>query len=292
MEKIADSELILNPDNSIYHLKLHPHQIANDIIVVGDPQRVNKISSKFDSIEFKIENREFITHTGFLNGKRISVLGTGIGTDNIDIVLNELDALVNIDLSTRCIKEEKTALNIIRIGTCGALQEDIDVDSFIVSEYALGLDGLLNFYEHETTDEEHLLLEEFYSQTNYSKTLAQPYFVKSSEKLHQLFSEHCHSGITATAPGFYGPQGRKLRIDLKEPAINQKLQDFNYQQLRINNFEMETSSIYGLSKILGHHACTVCVVVANRFSKTISKDYHQSIDQLINLVLLKLTEQG
>lgn len=292
MEKIADSELILNPDHSIYHLKLLPHQIANDIIVVGDPQRVNTISSKFDSIEFKVENREFITHTGFFNGKRISVLGTGIGTDNIDIVLNELDALVNIDLVNRCEKKEKTSLNIVRIGTCGALQEHINVDDFIVSEYALGLDGLLNFYHHGTTSDEQTLLDEFYAQTAYPKLLAQPYFVKASTKLHALFTTHCHSGITATAPGFYGPQGRKLRIELKEPSINEKLQQFKHQQLRINNFEMETSAIYGLSKVLGHHACTVCVVVANRYSKKMSTNYHQSIDQLIDLVLLKLTAKG
>lgn len=289
MEKIADSELILNPDNSIYHLKLQPHQIAKDIIVVGDPKRVSLISSKFDSIEYKIENREFITHTGTLNGKAISVLGTGIGTDNIDIVLNELDALVNIDLNERTEKKDKTSLNIVRIGTCGALQADINVDDFVVSEFALGLDGLLNFYEHKTDIEEEELLKEFYRQTNYSTTLAQPYFVKSSKNLHQLFANHCHSGITATAPGFYGPQGRRLRINLKEPEINEKLQAFNTNGLRVNNFEMETSAIYGLSKILGHNACTVCVVVANRFSKTISKDYHQSINKLIDLVLHKLT---
>lgn len=289
MEKIADSELILNPDNSIYHLKLQPHQIAKDIIVVGDPKRVSLISSKFDSIEYKIENREFITHTGTLNGKAISVLGTGIGTDNIDIVLNELDALVNIDLNERTEKTDKTSLNIVRIGTCGALQADINVDDFVVSEFALGLDGLLNFYEHKTNNEEEELLKEFYRQTNYSTTLAQPYFVKSSKNLHQLFADDCHSGITATAPGFYGPQGRRLRINLKEPEINEKLQAFNSNGLRVNNFEMETSAIYGLSKILGHNACTVCAVVANRFSKTISKDYHQSINKLIDLVLHKLT---
>jgi uridine phosphorylase len=290
MEKIAESELVLNPDNSIYHLKLHPHQIANDIIVVGDPQRVKSISDKFDSIEHKVENREFITHTGTFNKKKITVLGTGIGTDNIDIVINELDALVNIDLETRTIKKDKTVLNIVRIGTCGALQESINVNEFVVSEYALGMDGLLNFYDYTFTKEENHLLEEFYSQTNYSKTLAQPYFIKASEKLHNLFKNDCHSGITATASGFYGPQGRKLRIDLKEPSINEKLQAFKVDSLRVNNFEMETSAIYGLSAALGHNACTVCVAIANRFTKKFSKDYHTPLNNLIDLVLLKLTE--
>lgn len=290
MEKIAESELVLNPDKSIYHLKLHPHQIANDIIVVGDPKRVKLISDKFETIDYQIENREFVTHTGKYNGKKITVLGTGIGTDNIDIVLNELDALVNIDLENRVIKEAKTSLNIIRIGTCGALQEDIAVNDFIVSEYALGMDGLLNYYEYKPSDKEEQLLLEFYSQTNYSKTLAQPYFVKSSDKLHDLFKNNCHSGITATASGFYGPQGRKLRIDLKEPLINEKLHGFKLGHLRINNFEMETSAIYGLSKILGHNSCTVCVAIANRFTKKFSKDYHSPLNNLIDLVLTKLTE--
>lgn len=290
MQKIAESELVLNPDNSVYHLKLHPYQIANDIIVVGDPKRVKLISDKFDSIEHIIENREFITHTGTLNNKKITVLGTGIGTDNIDIVLNELDALVNIDLENRIIKKNKTSLNIVRIGTCGALQENIEVNDFIISEYALGMDGLLNFYKHEFTKSEEQLLNEFYIQTNYSRILAQPYFVKSSEKLHTLFKDYCHSGITATASGFYGPQGRKLRIDLSEPTINEKLQAFNLNNLQVNNFEMETSAIYGLSAILGHNACTVCVAIANRFTKKFSKDYHTPLNKLIDLVLLKLTE--
>lgn len=290
MEKIAESELVLNPDNSIYHLKLQPHQIANDIIVVGDPQRVKLISDKFDFIEFRIENREFITHTGEYNGKKITVLGTGIGTDNIDIVINELDALVNIDLENRTIKVKKTSFNIIRIGTCGALQEDIAVNDFIVSEYALGMDGLLNFYDYTFTKDENHLLDEFYRQTNYSKTLAQPYFIKASEKLHDLFKNNCHSGITATASGFYGPQGRKLRLNLKESAINEKLQAFNVNNLRVNNFEMETSALYGLSAALGHNACTVCVAIANRFTKEFSKDYHTPLNNLIDFVLVKLTE--
>lgn len=290
MKRIADSELILNNDKSIYHLKLQPHHVANDIIVVGDPNRVKAISAKFSKIEHIIENREFVTHTGYFNNKRISVIGTGIGTDNVDIVLNELDALVNIDFNEKVVKNKLTSLNIVRIGTCGALQEHINVNDFIVSEYALGLDGLMNFYEMVYTTEEEAILKEFYSQTNYSKQLTQPYIVKGDRRLYQLFATDCHSGITATACGFFGPQGRELRLKLKEPLLNDKLHQFNFNDLKINNFEMETSAIYGLSRLLGHHATTVCVVVANRYNKSFTKDYHPAMDKLIDLVLLKLTQ--
>ncbi len=290
MKRIADSELILNSDKSIYHLKLQPHQIANDIIVVGDPNRVKAISSKFSKIEHVIENREFVTHTGNFNNKRISVIGTGIGTDNIDIVLNELDALVNIDLNEKIVKNKLTSLNIVRIGTCGALQEHINVNDFVVSEYALGLDGLMNFYEMVYTPEEEAILNEFYTQTNYSKQLNQPYIVKGDSQLHQLFAKDCHSGITATACGFFGPQGRELRLKLKEPLLNDKLHEFNFNGLKINNFEMETSAIYGLARLMGHRATTVCVVVANRYNKSFTKDYRPAMDKLIDLVLQKLTQ--
>ncbi|HRN41528.1 MAG TPA: nucleoside phosphorylase [Vicingus sp.] len=291
MNKIAESELILNSDNSIYHLNLQPHQIATDVIVVGDPNRVKAISSKFEKIEHKVENREFITHTGFYNEKRLSVIGTGIGTDNIDIVLNELDALVNIDFKTRTIKPNLTSLNIVRIGTCGALQAHINSNDFVVSEYALGLDGLLNHYRIQYSKEEQELTNEFNKQTNYSKTVSPAYIIKGSEKLHELFATDCHSGITATASGFYGPQGRILRLELNQPDLNDKLHHFNYNGLKVNNFEMETSAIYGLAKIMGHQACTVCVVVANRYAKTTTKDYHPAMDKLIDLVLQKLTQQ-
>jgi uridine phosphorylase len=290
MAKILPSELVLNKDSSVYHLKLHPHQIAKDIIVVGDPGRVETISSYFDKIEHKIANREILTHTGTFNGQRISVMSTGMGTDNIDIVLNELDALVNIDLGKREIKDTHTSLNIVRIGTSGALQEDIPVDSFVASEYGLGLDGLMNYYEYEESEEESNLLSSFYSQTGYQKSFAQPYFVKASKDLFAKLSEGCHTGITATAPGFYGPQGRILRIPLREKDINNKLNKFHYNQKRIVNFEMETSALYGLSRALGHNACTVCVVVANRFSNEFSKDYKPAMKGLIEKVLHKLTE--
>lgn len=292
MNKIAASELVLHPDNSVYHLKLHPEQIAENIIVVGDPGRVALVSAHFNTIEHKVENREIITHTGTLNGKRISVLSTGMGTDNIDIVLNELDALVNIDLKERSIKEKKTALNIVRIGTCGALQKEIPVNSVVISEFGLGLDGLMNYYEFNHTEEEKELLKQFYLQTNYPLHFAQPYFVKASPTLFNLLKSDATSGITATASGFYGPQGRVLRLPLKEKQLNEKLNLFAHNNYKIVNFEMETSALYGLANALGHNACTVCVVVANRFSKEFSKDYKPAMNQLIEKVLLKLTQNS
>jgi len=294
MEKLASSELVLNADNSVYHLNLHPHQIAKNIILVGDPGRVKLISQHFDSIEHRVENREIFTHTGVLNGKPITVLSTGMGPDNIDIVVNELDALVNIDLENRTIKKEHTSLNLVRIGTSGALQEDIPVDTFVVSKYGLGLDGLMNYYQFKSTDKEIALLEQFYKQTNYSKTFAQPYFIKGDDELFKLFCDEdkFNSGITATAPGFYGPQGRVLRIPLKEPQINEKLNQFKSHDLRVTNFEMETAAIYGLSRALGHRACTVCLVVANRFSKKFSTNHHGAMQELIQLTLQKLTSKG
>ena len=290
MTKIASSELILNPDNSIYHLKLHPHQIAKDIIVVGDPGRVEVISNYFDSIEHKISNREILTHTGTLNGKKLTVMSTGMGTDNLDIVINELDALVNIDLENRTIKETHISLNIVRLGTSGALQKDIDIDTFLISEYAVGLDGLMNYYEFKQTDKELQLLEEFYKQTGYLKELAQPYFVKASSDLFNKLKKGCTPGITATASGFYGPQGRVLRLPLKENQLNEKLRDFKFDDYRITNFEMETSGLYGLSRALGHNACTICAIIANRFSGDFSKDYKNPVIKLIEKTLAELTD--
>lgn len=290
MSKLASSELILNDNNSVYHLNLHPHQIAKDIIVVGDPGRVSIISSYFDSIEHRVSNREIVTHTGTLKGKALTVMSTGMGPDNIDIVLNELDALVNIDLENRTIKKEHTALNIVRLGTSGSLQKEIPVDSFVISEYAVGLDGLMNFYYYNQTSFETELLEQFYLQTDYNKTFAQPYFIKSSSELFEKLKDGCTSGITATAGGFYGPQGRTLRIPLKETQLNEKLRDFNFNGKIITNFEMETSALYGLSRALGHNACTICAIIANRFSGEFSKDYKKPIISLIEKTLDKLTQ--
>ena len=286
---IAETELILNPDGSIYHLKLHPENIADTIIVVGDQERVGEISKHFDSVEFKIQNREFVTHTGFVGKKRITALSTGIGTDNIDIVLNELDALVNIDLKTREINENKKSLNIIRIGTSGALQSDIMPDSFVVSAHGLGFDGLLNYYSNLDLVCEKEISESFIKHTKWNSRLPYPYVVKGSDKLISEIGKDFICGITATAPGFYGPQGRELRMKPLIPDLNESLTSFRHQDLRISNFEMETSALYGLSKHLGHNAFTICLIIANRVIKKYSKNYHQSMEKLISIVLERLT---
>lgn len=288
VSQIAPSELIINSDGSVYHLKLKPEHIASNIIVVGDPGRVEIISSKFDKIEYKIQNREFITHTGIYKGKRITVIATGIGTDNIDIVLNELDAAVNIDLEKRTIKENHTQLNIIRIGTSGALQKDIPVDSFVASTHGLGLDGLLPFYKGLSYINEKEMVDEFISQTKWNKEFNRPYIVKCSEKLLNKIAFDFYQGITATANGFYGPQGRMLRLELQRNDLNELLNQFSFKNYRITNFEMETSALYGLGKLLGHNTCTVCAIVANRMAQQYSKDYKTAVNKLINIVLDRL----
>ncbi len=289
MEKLAPSELVLNADQSVYHLNLKPEHIGDKIIVVGDPGRVELISSFFDSVDYKISNREFVTHTGMYNGKKVSAIATGIGTDNIDIVINELDALVNIDLENRTIKKEKKSLEIVRIGTCGALQKDLAVDSFIMSSHAFGMDGLLNFYQYDESTENKKILNEIINQCNYSERLTKPYLVAAStDLLHQL-GDGIKKGITATAPGFYGPQGRVLRLALNSEGLNDRMTNFSFNDHRICNFEMETSALYGLSELLGHKACTVCVIVANRLANSFSKDYHPAMEKLIQLVLNRLT---
>jgi len=290
MKIFKESELIINPDKSIYHLKLRPEHIAETIIIVGDPQRVEMISNYFDEIEYKIQNREFVTHTGYLNKKRLTVLATGIGTDNIDIVLNELDALANIDLDKRVLKEKHTALNIIRLGTAGAVQPDIPVDSFVMSSYGLGFDGLLNFYADKGNVFENELTEVFIKQTNYPENLAKPYIVKCSEKLAEKLGKGITKGITATASGFYGPQGRELKLKLAYPDLNKKIERFNYKGERITNFEMETSALYGLGKLLGHNTLTICAIIANRVNEEFSKDYKKTVVKMVELVLERLTQ--
>jgi uridine phosphorylase len=287
---IAETELILNPNGSVYHLQLLPEQIADNIIIVGDQGRVETVSRFFDSIDLRIQNREFVTHTGTFRGQRVMVLSSGIGTDNIDILVNELDAAVNIDLFSRTIKEQKRKLNIVRIGTSGALQKDIEVDSFVVSSHGLGFDGLLNYYKDMALVNEHALSEAFIKQTGWAQNLPFPYVVKGSEKLIQTIGEGLTKGITATAPGFYGPQGRKLRLAPWVEDFNQQLTDFREGEHRITNFEMETSALYGLGKLLGHETCTVCAIIANRVAKQYSKNYHAAIEKLILLVLERLTK--
>ncbi|MBN2745628.1 MAG: nucleoside phosphorylase [Bacteroidales bacterium] len=286
----SESELILNPDGSIYHLHLLPEQIANDIILVGDPNRVYEISKFFDSIEHQISNREFVTHTGYLNHKKLTVIGTGIGTDNIDIVVNELDALVNIDLKTRTNKSNFTSLNLIRLGTSGSLQPDIEVDSFVASEYGLGFDGLLNFYAKSSSVMENLMTEHFIAECHIPSEIARPYIVKCSTDLMNKLAYDYHQGITATASGFYGPQGRTLRLAPQISDLNERLQKFRFEDNRITNFEMETSALYGLGKMLNHNALTICAIIANRPTKTFSKNYHRTIETLIKTTLTRLVK--
>ncbi len=263
MSKIAESELILNADNSVYHLNLHPEDISGTIINVGDPDRVKVVSKFFDKIELKKQKREFVTHTGFYKGKRITVISTGIGTDNIDIVYNELDALVNIDLKNRVIKDKLTSLNLIRIGTSGSLQENIPVDGFVFSKFGLGLDGLLNFYRFANTEEERRIIESFRKHYLGHGILPQPYLAKSSSKLEIALSEGMFKGITASCSGFYAPQGRILRYELTFPEIIDRLTGFRFEDTVITNFEMETGGMYGLAKILGHECCSINAIVAN-----------------------------
>ncbi len=287
---IQESELILNPNGSVYHLNLLPENIATDIIFVGDQDRVDKITNHFDSVEFTTQKREFKTSTGLYKGKRISVISTGIGPDNIDIVINELDALVNIDLATRTIKPTHTALNIVRVGTSGSLQNDIPVDSFLMSTFGLDLNGMMLSYQVDEIS--HPEIENaFVKHTNWSAKKCHPIIIENSKELEaKISSEKIFKGMTATAGGFYGPQGRVLRLALQDANLNSKIDSFNYNGLRVTNLEMETSAIYGLSKLLGHHACSMNAIIANRANGTFSKDYAKVVDDLILYTLDKLAE--
>lgn len=287
---IASSELILNPDGSVYHLSLKPENIAHDIIFVGDPDRVEKITKFFDSIEFSIQKREFKTQTGLYKGKRLTVLSTGIGPDNIDIVLNELDALVNIDLNTRLPKENLTSLNIIRIGTSGSIQADIPVDSFVLSKFGIGLDNMLRSYVVDNvsqTDIENAFIE----QTQWDVHKGRPYAIACSKTLEErISSDQMHKGITCTVGGFYGPQGRILRLPIQDNELNSKMDHFQFYGNRITNLEMETTAIYGLSALLGHHALSLNAIIANRATGTFSEDPNKAVDELIAYTLEKLVQ--
>ena len=286
---IAPSELVLNPDGSVYHLKLRPEQLAPTVIGVGDQGRVERISEQFDHIEHKVANREFVTHTGTYRGKRISALSTGIGTDNLDIVVNELDALVNIDLETRLLKKQHTCLNIVRIGTSGTLMKDIPVDSVVVSSHGLGFDGLMHFYGYKENDQEKSVLNAINNTLQLPGELNKPYLVEADKHLFSILSKGHFVGITATACGFYGPQGRTLRLKPLVADLNERMMAFHAGDYRITNFEMETSALYGLSKMLGHKACTACAIIANRATLEYSRDYKPVIKSLITDVLDKLT---
>ncbi|MDC3275138.1 nucleoside phosphorylase [Flavobacteriaceae bacterium] len=286
---IKQSELILNPDGSIYHLHLRPKDLATTIITVGDPDRVDQVSKYFDHIELKQQKREFKTHTGLYKNQRITVISTGIGSDNIDIVLNELDALVNIDFETRTLKNKLTALDIVRIGTSGALQADIPVDSILISTHGLDINGMLPSYEIETIRNK-AFEKAFCMHTEWNNDRAQPVLVENSKTLeHQLYESHILTGVTATCGGFYGPQGRILRLEPKDSIFRNKLESFRYEDLKITNFEMETSAIYGLSKLLGHQACSMNAILANRANGSFSKKADETIDNLIQYTLNKLT---
>lgn len=287
---IKPSELILNPDGSIYHLNLRPEHIAKNIIFVGDQDRVDKVTKHFDAIDFTTQKREFKTTTGTYKNKRISVISTGIGPDNIDIVLNELDALVNIDLITRQPKEELTSLNIVRVGTSGSLQADIPVDSFVISSHGLDLNGLLHSYQISTISNPELE-NAFVVQTNWSAKKAAPIVIANSKTLeNKLTSNKTFTGITATAGGFYGPQGRILRLALQDNDLNHKIDSFNFNGNRITNLEMETSAIYGLSKLLGHKALSMNAIIANRANGTFSKNPKKVVADLIEYTLDKLVD--
>lgn len=288
--RIPESELILRPDGAIYHLALQPEHIADDIILVGDPGRVEVVSACFDSIEFKQQNREIHTHTGYIGQKRITVMSTGMGTDNQDIVINELDALVNIDLRNRQLKEAHHSLRLYRLGTSGALQADIPVDSFVASSYGLGLDGMLWFYQQATEVVETDMTNTLKAEMQWSSQLPQPYIVAASPFLLTNIAKDYQQGITATAPGFFGPQGRVLRMPLAYPNLNEQMRTFKYAGHRICNFEMETSALYGLAVILGHQALTVCAIIANRYKKSYSKDYKLTVRALIEDVLSKIEQ--
>lgn len=278
---IQASELILNPDGSVYHLNLRPEHIANTIIFVGDQNRVEKISRHFDSVEFSAQKREFKTHTGTYKGKRLSVVSTGIGPDNIDIVMNELDALVNIDMETRRPKAELQSLNIIRIGTSGSLQASIETDEFVMSAFGLGLDNMLRSYRIDPICE-HPIEEAFISHTNWDMHKGKPYVVKGAQQLIDMFSNgRIHKGITATAGGFYGPQGRVLRLDIQDPELNAKMDSFSYNGMPLTNLEMETGAIYGLAALLGHRALSLNAIIANRATGTFSDDPYKAVDALI-----------
>lgn len=287
---ISNSELILNPEGSIFHLHLKPGQIADTVILVGDPKRVNVIESLLTDVEFKITNREYVSITGKFNAKRITVVSTGVGIGNIDIVMNELDALVNIDFETREIKKEQRKLNFIRIGTSGSLQKDIPVNSYVISEKSVGFDNLLYFYEKEgevVNEEFRRLLRILVGSHSLSLN---PYVVDCSEQLFKVLkSEDTFTGITITSPGFYVPQGRELRLSTKLDDINKKLSDFEYHGYKITNYEMESSAMYGLAKMLGHEAIAICLIIANRLNKEANENYRGKVKELIEYVLHKIT---
>lgn len=293
MASIKSSELLINPDGSIFHLHLLPEDLADDIILVGDPGRVETIASHFEQIELKKSNREFYTITGSYHNHRLTVISTGIGPDNIDIVINELDALTNIDLHTQEIKPSGRVLNIVRIGTSGSVQGDIPVDSFVISEKSIGCDGVLRFYAGNEAICDRPFEDAFIEQCQWTPAAARPYVVNAAPELVARLHDEQHTikGVTLTAVGFYGPQGRVLRLPLAMPGINDRITDFRYNTYKVTNYEMESAAITGLCNLLGHRAATICLIIANRINGDASADYHGYMNKLIRYTLERLTEQ-
>ena len=288
---IQPSELIINPDGTIFHLHLKPEDIADSILMVGDLSRVDMIASFFDKIDCRVQNREFITVTGWYKNKRVSIVSTGIGTDNIDIVVTELDALVNVDFQTREIKADKKSLNLIRIGTSGSLQGNIPINAYVVSEKSVGFDGLLNFYAGRNAVSDLPFEKAFMEHMSWDELLAKPYVIDGSQKLIDLFSgEKTVAGVNISAPGFYGPQGRVVRLQLVDPDLNDKIEAFEFEGWKITNYEMESSAIYGLSKLLGHEALTICLIIANRVTKEANANYYPDMKLLAKYILDRIAE--
>lgn len=288
---IQPSELIINPDGSIFHLHLKPEQVADTVLLVGDPGRVEMIASYFDIIEYEVQNREFKTITGWYKGRHLSVIATGIGTDNIDIVVTELDALVNVDLKTREIKETKTSLNLIRIGTSGSLQADIPTNSFVISQKSMGFDGLLNFYDGRNIIADLEFEQAFMEHVQWSDLLTKPYTIDCSEQLYsEISSAKTVGGVNISSPGFYGPQGRQVRLLLADDKLNDKIETFEHNGYKITNYEMESSAIYGLAKLMGHEALTICLIIANRVNKDANENYYPKMKELVEYMLEKLAD--
>lgn len=290
MNEIDAANLIINPDGTIFHLHLRPENVADTVIMVGDPARTQMVAYRFSSIEFTAESREFKTITGICNNHRITVLSTGIGTDNIDIVVNELDALVNIDFSNRQPKPEPRSLRLVRLGTSGAIQPDIEIGTQVMATTSIGFDGLLNFYDGRNRVCNTAIEADFVKHMGWNPQKAAPYFIDASPALVSLFSDIATEGITISAPGFYGPQGRVLRLPIDDPAMLEKITSFRYQGRRISNFEMESSAIAGLAALLSHEAVTICTIIAQRAAGKSNANYQQYVDKMIDSALEKLTK--
>lgn len=290
MRTIPSSELIINEDGSIFHLHLKPEQLADTVILVGDPGRVALVASFFDSTEMSVSSREFNTVTGTYRGKRMTVISTGIGTDNIDIVVTELDALANIDFATRQVREQKKSLTLLRLGTSGAVQEDLRIGDFLFSRTSVGFDGLLNFYKGRDEVCELEIEKAFVEHVAWSGLLPKPYFINANAELFEHFRDSTKEGITISAPGFYGPQGRWVRLEPADKDLNAKIETFSYEGRRITNFEMESSALAGLAALMGHRAATICTIIAQRVAHNALTDYKPFVEQMVKMSLDKLAD--